>query len=238
MAKRRGPGRAPGPRRASRATPKPLSRPRAEPRGEQLTPSAAPSSFRLGAVPGATVGKWIDTWNQRMPQVPLALEALAFATQTAALHAGEIDMAVVRLPLDRAGLHVIRLYDESPVVVASADSHLLVADELTAEDLADEVLIVPDDNVLGELHLPRTRTPDFPPLRHTGEAIATAATGAGVVVVPMSLARLHHRKDADYRPLLDGPVSAVALAWRQEDDNPHIQTFIGIVRGRTVNSSR
>ena len=47
----------------------------------------------------------------------------------------------------------------------------------------------------------------------TEEAIAIVASGVGVVIVPMSLARLHHRKDADYRPLRDGPASTVALAW-------------------------
>jgi DNA-binding transcriptional LysR family regulator len=70
------------------------------------------------------------------------------------------------------------------------------------------------------------------------DAIATAATGTGIVIVPMSLARLHHRKDADHRPLVDGPVSTVALAWRRENTTPDVETFIGIVRGRTSNSSR
>src|SRR6478609_8492352 len=33
----------------------------------------APRTFRLGAVPGATPGKWVDAWKQRMPHVPLEL---------------------------------------------------------------------------------------------------------------------------------------------------------------------
>jgi hypothetical protein len=57
----------------------------------------------------------------------------------------------------------------------------------------------------------------------------------------MSLARLHHRKDAAHRPLTDAPPSPVALAWRlgESDDTPAlVDAFIGIVRGRTANSSR
>ena len=61
------------------------------------------------------------------------------------------------------------------------------------------------------------------------------------MIVPMSLARLHHRKDAEYRPLVDGPTSTVALAWPTAADGangPLVDAFIGIVRGRTTNSSR
>lgn len=193
-------------------------------------------TFRLGAVPGATPGKWIDIWKQRMPQVPLELVPIEFATQRASID--EVDAALVRRPIDDAeDLHVIPLYDEVPVVVASAESHLMAADELSADDLAGEVLITPLDDVLGPLELP-TVAPDFAPIESTADAIATAATGTGIVVVPMSLARLHQRKDAGYRPLLDAPTSSVALAWLRDRTTEDVETFIGIVRGRTANSSR
>ncbi len=54
----------------------------------------------------------------------------------------------------------------------------------------------------------------------------------------MSLARLHHRKDVDYRILRDAPVSQVLLAWPRTSTNPDVDAFVGIVRGRTANSSR
>lgn len=171
-----------------------------------------------------------------MPRVPLELVPIEFASQRAAL--GEVDAALVRRPIDDADqLHVIPLYDEVPVVVASAESHLMAADELTAGDLAGEVLITPRDDVLGPLDLP-TIAPNFPPVETTADAIATVATGVGVVVVPMSLARLHQRKDAGFRPLLDAPTSPVALAWLRDRTTEDVEMFIGIVRGRTANSSR
>jgi DNA-binding transcriptional LysR family regulator len=200
------------------------------------SPSTHPRTFRLGAVPGATPSKWIDIWKQRMPRVPLDLVPIEVAGQRAAI--GELDAALVRRPIENADdLHVIPLYAEIPVVVASAESHLMAADELTADDLAGEVLITPLDDVLGPLDLP-TVTPNFPALATTADAIATAATGVGIVVVPMSLARLHQRKDAGYRPLVDAPTSSVALAWLRDRTTEDVETFIGIVRGRTANSSR
>lgn len=195
-----------------------------------------PRTFRLGAVPGATPGKWIDTWKRRMPHVTLELVPIDAETQRQSID--ELDAALIRLPLVDDTLHLIPLYDEAPVVVASAESHLLAVDELDPADLAGEVLITPLDDVLGPLEIPGILTPDFAPLNTTADAIATAATGVGIVIVPMSLARLHQRKDADHRPLRGGPSSTVALAWPREHTTPDVDTFVGIVRGRTSNSSR
>src|SRR5690606_32779925 len=176
---------------------------------------------------------WIDTWKQRMPHVELELVPITFADQRERL--GEVDLALVRLPLERTDeLHVIPLYDEVPVVVASRDSFLLAADHLTADDLVGQVLITPGDDVLGPLNLP-TVAPAFPTVATTEDAIATVASGVGILVVPMSLARMHKRKDADYRPLLGGRTSTVALAWPREATTPDVEAFVGIVRGRTAN---
>ncbi|MBT2483419.1 MULTISPECIES: LysR substrate-binding domain-containing protein [unclassified Microbacterium] len=197
--------------------------------------SEEPRTFRLGVVPGATPGKWIGAWKQRMPQVPLELIPVDPAEQRTAIDA--VDAALVRLPLDDPSLHIISLYDEVSVVVAAVDSHLMAAEELTAADLEGEVVIALTDDVLGPVDLPGTTAARFAALP-TDEAIATAATGVGIVIVPMSLARLHHRKDADQRRLVDGPLSTVALVWPRERTTPDVETFVGIVRGRTANSSR
>lgn len=171
-----------------------------------------------------------------MPHVGIELVPITFAGQRSAID--ELDAALVRLPLDdRDDLHVIPLYDEVPVIVASADSHLMATDRLTADDLVGQVLITPADDVLGPLDLP-TDAPSFPAIATTEDAVATVASGVGILIVPMSLARLHHRKDADYRPLIGGRTSTVALAWPREATTPDVEAFVGIVRGRTANSSR
>jgi DNA-binding transcriptional LysR family regulator len=72
----------------------------------------------------------------------------------------------------------------------------------------------------------------------TAEAIELVAAGVGLLVVPQSLARLHHRRDLTYRPLADAPGSSVGLAWPDAENTELMEEFIGIVRGRTVNSSR
>lgn len=91
----------------------------------------------------------------------MSLELVPIAVATQREELSTLDAAIVRLPIaDDDDLHVIPLYEEVPVVVASTDSHLLAADELEIEDLAGEVLLSTADDVLGDLDLP-TRFPRF-----------------------------------------------------------------------------
>ena len=193
--------------------------------------------LRLGAVPGATPGKWIERWREQHPRQPLELVPLEAADQLRAIRAREVDVAICRGPVSDDDLHRVALYEEDAVVVMSADSHLTVADELIPDDLVGEVLLTPLDDVFGPLELP-TVAPNFDPVPTTADAIATVAAGVGIAVVPMSLARLHHRKDVTFRRLPAAPTSPVVLVWLRERDADDIQAFVGITRGRTERSSR
>ena len=56
-------------------------------------------------------------------------------------------MCLVRLPVDRDGLHLIPLYDEQPVVVVSREHPVAAYDEIDVADLADEHLLQDPDDV-------------------------------------------------------------------------------------------
>jgi DNA-binding transcriptional LysR family regulator len=189
-------------------------------------------SFRVGFVTGATPDKWARTWRQRRRD-PLELVPVGQAYQERGIRDSSLDMALVRLPVEREGLHLIPLYDERPVVVVGHDHVVTVADEVTTADLAGEQLVVPHESGW----TPTAEQLDFPPMS-VREAIEVVASGTGVLVVPMSVARLHHRKDVTYRPVIDLPTTKVGLAWLIDNDDPRSQAFIGIVRGRTERSSR
>ncbi|MBD9735125.1 LysR family transcriptional regulator, partial [Streptomyces sp. H28] len=51
-------------------------------------------------------------------------------------------------------------------------------------------------------------------------------------------ARLTHRTDLTHRPLTGAPEARVALAWPEDATTDLVDDFIGIVRGRTANSTR
>jgi DNA-binding transcriptional LysR family regulator len=203
--------------------------------------NARPGPFRVGFAAGVTPDKWSRAWGERMPGSRLELVPLADRDGVAMLHAGELEMCLVRLPVEREGLHLIPLYDEQPVVVVAKDHPVAAYDAIDVTDLSEEHLLQDPDDVPSWRDV-ATEVADgsrFPvppiPLR---EAVESVAADAGIVIVPLSLARLHHRRDVVSVPVTGVPTSAVGLAWLRDADDERIETFIGVVRGRTVNSSR
>ena len=189
-------------------------------------------SFRVGFVTGAMPDRWADAWRKRRRE-PIELVPVAEEDQERLLRDGTLDMAIVRLPVDRDGLHLVALYDELPVAVMSTEHLLTLAEEVTTTDLADEQLVIPERSGWR----PTAHQLAWPPMSER-EAVETVAAGTGVAVMPMSLARLHHRRDATYRVVTDLPPTGVGLAWLVDRDGELAQAFVGIVRGRTRNSSR
>ncbi|MEV6646584.1 substrate-binding domain-containing protein [Amycolatopsis sp. NPDC051371] len=194
------------------------------------------TSFRLAYVPGATPAKWVRTWAERQPGVPLELVPVAAADATELLRSRGADAALLRSPIDRDGLHAIPLYTETTVVLVPKDHLVATADEVSTADLADEVVLQPLDDTIEWSSLPGRSAVSRP--ETTADAIELVAAGVGVLVVPQSLARLHHRRDLTYRTVTDAPQSSVALSWLEDETTDLMETFIGIVRGRTVNSTR
>jgi DNA-binding transcriptional LysR family regulator len=188
--------------------------------------------FRLLVVPGITVDKWSRMWSERMPQTNLQLVPAEAADAAALLAAAEADAGLVRMPIDGDAFHAIPLYTEATVVVVPRDHLLSAADEVSVADLVDEPLLRPLDDVLAWPDAPADRPAT------TAAAVELVAAEAGILVVPQSLARLHHRRDLTYRVVGDAPASSVALAWRRDRHTDLVEEMIGIVRGRTANSTR
>lgn len=194
-------------------------------------------SFTLAYVPGVTPAKWARVWQDRLPETPLHLVQVTAAEAAGKVRSGEADAALLRLPGDREDLHAIPLYTETTVVVFPKDHEFAAAEELSLEDLRDHVLWQPLDDPLAWDALPGQAPVERP--QTTADAIELVAAGVGLLVVPQSLARLHHRKDLKYVPLTDAPQSRVALSFPIRDENPDlVEHMIGVVRGRTVNSTR
>jgi DNA-binding transcriptional LysR family regulator len=215
------------------------------------------AGLAVAFVPGVMPGKWFFRWRDRNPGRVLAERPLETDAWQEELGAGRAHACFVRLPAHprpgvddlatlREEYRAVELYAEQQVVVLPRDHELTLLDEVPVAELVDEVLLQ-EPATLPERH--RLRSPEavaadapLPPMRHARDAVELVAAGLGLVVVPMSLARLHHRKDVVAVPVADpGPgaeVSSVSLVWRRDLDDDRIQTFVGVVRGRTARSSR
>ena len=170
----------------------------------------------LAFVPGVTPAKWVGVWKVRMPRTPIDLRPVSQTEALRSLHSGDATVALLRLPFDQDRLSVIPLYFETQVVVAAKEHPIAVFASVTRADLVDENV------VSGEY----------------AETVELVAATDSVAIMPQSIARLHSRKDVVARPIADAPETRIALAWLGVEVTPAIEEFVGIVRGRTANSSR
>lgn len=194
--------------------------------------------FVVAFVAGVSPDKWSKRWRERYPETPLDLTIIEVADQLAVLRDGRASMSFVRLPVERAGLHVIPLYEELSVAVVSVEDDLSLHEELTVADLAGHQLVSDPADLPTWSSIATVERLAYPAMSARDAVEVVASSEGGVAVLPMSVARLHHRKDVVARPLTDGPLHPVGIAWRADDDDPRIETFVGIVRGRTAHSSR
>lgn len=155
-----------------------------------------------------------------MKDIPLQAFMVDDGAQLEAVRHGRADMGFVRLPVDREGLSVIPLYEEQPVVVAPKGHEISVFEEVALSDLERESIL------------------DVPALGGPEPALHVVATGAGVVILPMPVARHLNVKDTVARRLAGAEGTEIALAWPTEATDEVLEEFIGIVRGRTAQSSR
>ena len=135
-------------------------------------------------------------------------------------------MALVRLPVERDGLHLIPLYEELPVAVMNVENELTLLDQVTTADLAAEhlgVVAAPrsEDDLRDTLaaYAPELRGtpaaqeairflllhPDLPAAARQGYlALASAAiglvVGALVVAVVTGIKRLRSGSDDKATP--------------------------------------
>ncbi len=191
-----------------------------------------PEVLRVAFVAGTTPDKWARAWREQR-RGPLELVPVTEDEQEDVVRRGEVDMALVRLPVDTDGLHCVRLYDELPVAVGGREHLISAAPEVTLDDLVDEQLVRPHASGW------RPTADQFGwPTMTEQEAIETVAAGTGIVLVPLSVARLHQRKDVVHRVVTDLDPTTIALVWLRERDDETTQAFVGVVKGRTGNSSR
>jgi DNA-binding transcriptional LysR family regulator len=185
-------------------------------------PAAGEASrvLRVAYVAGVTPGKWIRRWEERVQHVPLEAFMSDDGAQVQVLHDGSADLSFVRLPVEREGLSVIPLYEEQPVVVAPKGHEISVFEEVALADLEEESFL------------------DVAALGGPEAALQVVATGAGLAILPMSVARHFNVKDTVARRLSGAPTTEIAVAWPADSTDEVIEEFIGIVRGRTAQSSR
>lgn len=188
---------------------------------------------------------------KRTPQMPLLLQEYFTVRLLELLRQGEIDCAIMALPLPDAGLVLQPLYDEPFMVAVPKSHHWAKRSSVASEELKTETMLL-----LGSGHCFRDQVLEVCPelarfsgasdgIQRTfeGSSLETirhmVASGIGITVVPMTSVPTHtdDRELLSYIPF-DEPVPdrRVVLAWRKSFPRTQaIEALIAAVRECDLN---
>ena len=197
----------------------------------------------IGCVGSATYSLLPDLSRrlaEELPGVDFAFRGeMLVADQVDALRAGDIDIALLRPPIDDAGLTVTALREERLVVAVPAAHPLAARRQVRLADLADTDLIVHSAGRRSAMYdVVRGLFADAgvaPRIRHevgeTSTLVTLVAGGLGAAVVPEPVGALALAGVA-YRPLVRPARSVrLAAAHRAERTEPHLHRTLAVVAG-------
>ena len=171
------------------------------------------------------------------PGIRLHLREATSDVQVAALHAGELDVAIVLAPLSEPGLQMTPLLAEPLIAALPARRRWPRRIALRVLEQEPFVLFPREAGVpLHDLIVGACRAAGYVP-RVEQEAIQMAtivslvAAGMGVALVPDSLRNMR-RAGVVYRPLAEAaPRATIGLAWRARETSRAVATFANAVTG-------
>ncbi len=189
--------------------------------------------FRLGVI--YTIGPYllptlIKTMIRQVPQMPLILQENFTVKLMDLLRQGELDAAIMALPLPDQGMMVQALYDEPFMVAVSKDHAWADRTDVSAQELKSETMLL-----LGNGHCFRDQVlevcPEMARFSTASDGIARTfegssletirhmvSSGIGITVLPMASITNLNAEDGLLRYLpFSAPVPdrRVVIAWRK-----------------------
>lgn len=169
-------------------------------------------------------------WRTEHPDT--ALELLRIDDRTAGLARGEVDAAVLRGPVNIAGVTTELLFTEPRVAAVPSDDPLAAHASLTLADLAAGPVVLNTVSGLTTLDLwPADIRPTATvTVANTDDWLTAIAAGRGVGASVASTAQMHAHRGVTYRPLSDAPRVPVHLAWRSSSPHPAVRHLVALAR--------
>ncbi|GAB2630720.1 LysR family transcriptional regulator [Kribbella swartbergensis] len=183
----------------------------------------------------------VSAFQSRNPNCLIDVAELPLNDPFGALRRGEVDAAVVMLPVAEDDLVLGPVFSRQQQTLTVGARHRLAAREaVDAEELDGETLIGisgPAPGYWRQAQAP-TQTPGGA-LIHRGaevrtlqEGLSLIAAGRGGMLVCRPTAVLNQRADLVSVPVTGLPESALGLVWRRGEDTPALKAFADQLRSR------
>ncbi|HEY0816343.1 MAG TPA: LysR family transcriptional regulator [Pseudonocardia sp.] len=176
----------------------------------------------------------VTAFGARRPLVEVALRHYPMAAVHAGLDTAEVDLALLRLPVDMTGLDSLTLLTEPRVAVLPRDHPLTRRASIHLSDLDNLSWITtaatdPAWQRHAQPETPNRQLGHAPTIVNTLDEYLEAVTaGRGVALAPLSATRFYPRPGVSYVEVADAEPSTICLAWRRgtPDTNPSVAAFI------------
>ncbi|MET8424357.1 LysR family transcriptional regulator [Nocardia sp. NPDC004860] len=200
--------------------------------------SAAARVLRVGFIAGGAneaTQLIIADFVRRRPEWRIEMRQAAWSNPTAGLAAGEVDVALLRLPFPGQEQFRVELLLTEPRWVALRASHPLATREVIPfRDLWDEPFVAapPETGAWHDYWLAADERDGYPVrigavTEHPDDWLICIANGDGIALAPESAARFYTRPGIVYRPVSGVSPSQAGVAWRPgADTDPVVQDFI------------
>ncbi|AMM21268.1 hypothetical protein AX769_15440 [Frondihabitans sp. PAMC 28766] len=190
--------------------------------------------FTIAFMPGIIVTGLARAMGDRFPGLRVDVLRTGYDDQIEVVHDGRADVSIVRMPVARRGLRVVRLTSEPRVVALPFDHPLAARAALAVRDLAllellQDVDAVPEWRDAAEELRPNglsDRPDDLPKPTTVEEKLEYVASGVGIAILPDSAAQFYTRPDVVYRRLTDIGPSDVALVYEADRRTPQIDAIV------------
>lgn len=181
----------------------------------------------------------IAAFKKRYPAVQIDVSEMVSRDQLTALAQSDINLGLIRPPVDRPKIDTLIIQVE-PIVVAIPRQHRLADLSSIPVDAMDQLPFISFDRhsasyfnrLASDLFSAHAVQPDIVQSAtqlHT--VMALVSSGLGVALVPEAAARIQ-LEDVVLRPLnMETPLLAeLCLAWNIQDRNPAVRSFLDLVQ--------
>ncbi|MEU8956139.1 LysR family transcriptional regulator [Streptomyces sp. NPDC048518] len=171
----------------------------------------------------------IGAFQERHPACATEVVEILFSDPFGPVRAGDVDAAVVLLPVDEPDLVVGPVLAGERQTVAVSVRHAFAGRaSLTAADLARTPLIsaaAPAPGYWRAAHAPSTAAPAAPAVRTLQEGLTLVAADRGAMLLCRPTAEYHGRKDVVFVPVEGVPDSVLGMVWHRDGETRRVREF-------------
>ena len=196
--------------------------------------------LRLGYLIGAgleLLPKLLRSFADAYPHIRVETREYDFSDPSAGLDSGEVDIALVRPPIDSKGMRFLQISEEGWTACVPRDHPLATLDEVKLEDILGEPIVAAPQSAGGwrDYWIASSYRSDHKPAvvvaeAATFEAEFTAVAQGKAISITMATAALYFRRPGvAFIPIVDAPPSSVSLAWPRKGSGPAVARFVTFV---------